>query len=54
MMREYSEDRIDSIYTATPDADLVPPFKALSLRLKISEIGMVKSKFGFHIIKRVR
>lgn len=53
IMKEHSEDRIDSIYTATPDADLVPPFKALSLRLKIGEIGMVESKFGFHVIKRV-
>ena len=30
-----------------------PPFKNLSLRLKLNEVGVVKSDYGIHIIKRV-
>jgi parvulin-like peptidyl-prolyl isomerase len=40
-------------YDVTPTAGLVPPFKNLSLRLKVGEVGVVKSDFGIHIIQRV-
>jgi len=40
-------------YDVTPDAGLVPPFKALSLRLDVKEVGVVKTDFGIHIIQRV-
>lgn len=33
---------------------LVSPFKALSLRLNVGEVGVVKSTFGLHVIQRVR
>ena len=32
---------------------MVEPFKNLALRLKIDEAGLVKSPFGWHVIKRV-
>jgi parvulin-like peptidyl-prolyl isomerase len=40
-------------YDVTPTAGLVQPFKDLSLRLKVGEVGVVKSDFGIHIIQRV-
>ena len=40
-------------YDVSPDAQLVEPFKNLSLRLKKDEVGVVKTDFGIHIIKRV-
>ena len=40
-------------YDVTPDAGLVEPFKDLSLRLNVGEVGVVKSQFGIHIIQRV-
>jgi parvulin-like peptidyl-prolyl isomerase len=40
-------------YDVSPDASLVEPFKALSLRLNLNEVGVVKTDFGIHIIKRV-
>ena len=40
-------------YDVTPTAGLVPPFKNLSLRLKVGEVGVVKSDFGIHSIQRV-
>jgi parvulin-like peptidyl-prolyl isomerase len=40
-------------YDVTPTAGLVPPFKNLSLRLKVGEVGVVKSDYGIHIIQRV-
>jgi parvulin-like peptidyl-prolyl isomerase len=40
-------------YDVTPEAGLVPPFKNLSLRLKVNEVGVVKTEFGIHIIQRV-
>lgn len=56
LMAEYSEDpgsaATGRTYTATPDASLVPPFKALSLRLNVGETGLVLTRYGWHIIQR--
>lgn len=57
LMASLSEDPGSSkdgkSYDVTPDAGLVEPFKNLSLRLKKDEVGVVKTDFGIHIIKRV-
>jgi parvulin-like peptidyl-prolyl isomerase len=57
LMAELSEDpgsaKDGSPIEVTPTAGLVPPFKNLSLRLKVGEVGVVKSDFGIHIIQRV-
>ncbi len=57
LMKELSEDpgsaESGMSYDVTPDAGLVPPFKQLSLRLKVKEVGVVKTVFGIHIIQRV-
>jgi parvulin-like peptidyl-prolyl isomerase len=56
LMTELSEDpgsaKSGESYDVTPDAGLVPPFKNLSLRLKVGEVGVVKTDFGIHIIQR--
>jgi parvulin-like peptidyl-prolyl isomerase len=56
IMAELSEDpgsaASGTSYDVTPDAGLVEPFKNLSLRLKVGEVGVVKTDFGFHIIQR--
>jgi parvulin-like peptidyl-prolyl isomerase len=56
LMSELSEDpgsaKSGMIYDVTPDAGMVPPFKNLSLRLKVGEVGVVKTEFGIHIIQR--
>jgi hypothetical protein len=58
LMQEYSEDpgsaESGRTYEATPDAGLVPEFKALCLRLEVGEAGVVMTQFGYHVIKRVR
>jgi len=57
IMAELSEDPGSAAsgipYEVTPEAGLVQPFKDLSLRLKVGEIGVVKTEFGIHIIKRM-
>jgi len=57
IMAELSEDpgsaKSGEGYDVTPDAGLVAPFKNLSLRLKVGEVGVVKTQFGIHIIQRV-
>jgi parvulin-like peptidyl-prolyl isomerase len=57
LMAELSEDpgsaTTGTSYDVTPTAGLVPPFKNLSLRLKVGEVGVVKSDYGIHIIQRV-
>ncbi|MBA3392820.1 MAG: peptidylprolyl isomerase [Deltaproteobacteria bacterium] len=57
LMKAHSEDpgsaQTARPYTVTPDAQLVIEFRQLSLRLKVDEIGVVESDFGFHIIKRL-
>ena len=56
LMAELSEDpgsaKTGTSYDVSPDASLVEPFKALGLRLKVGETGVVKTDFGFHIIQR--
>jgi len=56
LMAELSEDpgsaKDGKSYDVSPDAGLVPPFKSLSLRLKVGEVGVVKTDFGIHIIQR--
>ncbi|MEO8699657.1 MAG: peptidylprolyl isomerase [Kofleriaceae bacterium] len=39
-------------FKVTPDAQLVIEFRQLSLRLRVGEIGVCQSDYGFHIIKR--
>jgi len=57
LMAAVSEDpgsaRTGISYDVTPDAGLMPPFANLSLRLKVGEVGVVKTTFGIHIIQRV-
>lgn len=56
LMKQYSEDPGSKdtarAYDVGADTQMVEPFKKLSLRLKIGEAGLVKSPFGWHIIKR--
>jgi peptidyl-prolyl cis-trans isomerase D len=40
-------------YAVSPDASMVIEFKQLALRLRVGEIGVVQSDYGFHIMKRV-
>jgi parvulin-like peptidyl-prolyl isomerase len=57
LMKELSEDpgsKDDGKpYKVTADAQLVPTFKAMGLRLNMGEYGLVKSPFGWHLMKRV-
>jgi parvulin-like peptidyl-prolyl isomerase len=57
LMSSLSEDpgsaATGKAYDVTPDASLVTPFKDLSLRLKVGEVGVVRTDFGIHIIQRV-
>ncbi len=57
LMKQYSEDPgskdTGRIYPVTPEAGLVAPFKALGLRLKLGEVGIVKTDFGYHVMLRV-
>jgi parvulin-like peptidyl-prolyl isomerase len=57
LMKEFSEDPGSKdnakAYPVSADAPMVEPFKNLSLRLKDGEAGLVKSPFGWHVIKRV-
>lgn len=57
LMAELSEDpgsaKTGDSYDVDPNAGLVQPFKDLSLRLKVGEVGVVKTDFGIHIIQRV-
>jgi hypothetical protein len=41
-------------FNVAPDSQLVIEFRQLSLRLKVDEIGVCQSDYGFHIIKRIR
>ena len=57
LMKEFSEDpgSKDNArpYPVTADGAMVEPFKNMALRLKLNEAGLVKSPFGWHVMKRV-
>ncbi len=57
LMKQYSEDPGSAshatAYKVSPDAQLVIEFKQLGLRLRVGEVGVVQSDYGFHIMKRV-
>jgi parvulin-like peptidyl-prolyl isomerase len=57
LMKQWSEDPGSASsarsYAVAPDAQLVIEFKQLGLRLKVGEVGVVQSDYGFHIMKRV-
>jgi parvulin-like peptidyl-prolyl isomerase len=57
LMADLSEDpgsaKTGEAYEVTPDVPMVKPFLNMSLRLQLNEIGVVKTDFGIHIIKRV-
>ena len=58
LMAEFSEDEGSAedgdSYEVRPDSELVFEFKRLGLRLDVGESGMVLSKFGWHVMKRVK
>jgi hypothetical protein len=58
LMLTYSEDpgsaRSGREYEVSPDAGMVSEFKSLSMRLQVSEAGIVRSTFGLHVIQRVQ
>jgi hypothetical protein len=41
------------VFTVTPAAQLVIEFRQLALRLKLNEVGVCQSDYGFHIMKRI-
>jgi len=57
LMAEYSEDagsaRSGMSYPVTRDSQLAFMFRRLSLRLEPGEQGVVKTQFGYHLIRRV-
>ena len=57
LMKSSSEDGGSSssarTYNVSPDAQLVIEFRQIGLRLRVGEIGVVESDFGFHIVKRI-
>ena len=57
LMKQHSEDPGSASgarpYPVTHDAQLVIEFKQLSLRLNVTEVGVVQTDYGFHIIKRI-
>jgi len=57
VMKEVSEDAFSAKegkpYDVEPNGGMQPPFENMSLRLKVNEVGVVKTDFGIHIIKRL-
>jgi parvulin-like peptidyl-prolyl isomerase len=57
LMKQYSKDPGSAnngrAYPVTAGSGMIAPFENLSLRLKEGEVGLVKTDFGWHVIKRV-
>ncbi len=56
LMREHSEDpgsKEGTAYTVEANGTFVPEFTALALRLDVGEAGIVRTRFGYHVMLRV-
>ena len=56
LIEQHSEDpgsKTGEPYRVTPTGGFVQPFKQLALRLEEKEVGIVKTKFGYHVMMRV-
>lgn len=56
LVKEHSEDPgslSGEPYVLTANARFVPEFKNLGLRLELNEVGIVKTRFGYHVMIRV-
>jgi hypothetical protein len=57
LMKQYSEDPGTSqngqVYHVEPDGKTEPDFQAISLRLEVGEVGVVRTAYGFHIVQRI-
>ncbi len=56
LVKEHSEDPgslSGDPYSVKADAPFVPEFKALALHLKDKEVGIVRTRFGYHVMMRV-
>jgi parvulin-like peptidyl-prolyl isomerase len=57
LMKEFSEDPgtkdTGKEYEIDENTQFVEPFKKLALRLKVGESGMIRSPFGWHVMKRM-
>ncbi|HTE55937.1 MAG TPA: peptidylprolyl isomerase [Kofleriaceae bacterium] len=57
LMAKYSKDpgsaESGESYDVKPDSQLVFEFKRFGLRLRVGEAGMVKTQFGWHVMKRI-
>jgi len=42
------------IYEAAPGSNVVAGMRSLGLRLELGEVGVAGSRFGFHVVRRVR
>jgi len=58
LMKQFSEDEGSAqsgiAYPVTPASRMADDFLELSLRLNVGESGIVKSKYGYHVIQRVQ
>ena len=57
LLRAHSEDPgsvSGKVYDAAPGSKIVAGLRTLGLRLEIGEVGVAGSRFGFHVVRRVR
>jgi hypothetical protein len=57
LMKLHSEDKGSAAsgmaYEVYPEAKLVAAFRRLGLRLEVDEVGVVRSPYGWHVMKRI-
>ena len=57
LLRAHSEDPgsvSGKVYEAAPGSNIVAGLRSVGLRLEIGEVGVAGSRFGFHVVRRVR
>lgn len=55
LQKAHNEDSDKThVYDVSKDSNLVPEFRNLSLRLKVGEVDTAETRYGIHIIKRIK
>jgi parvulin-like peptidyl-prolyl isomerase len=54
LQKRYSDDPGDGQYEVSAASGLLPAFKRLSLRLALGGVDVVETRYGYHVVRRMK
>lgn len=54
LAQRYSDDPGDGRYEVSAGSKLMPPFRTMALRLPLGGVDVVETRYGFHVMRRMK